>query len=104
LLLANGWAGDPVRLCDVLQQALFAQHPGLHALSLGAFVKMHVAAGNRTLAATRASPTAKVAMSLLSIGLICSTIVTLGRVQSQRCADDGAQFGSWQLVSSLVRD
>jgi hypothetical protein len=68
--LANGWLGGPVRLCDVWQQAMFAQHPGLHAFSLGAFVTIQVAAGNRTVAATSASPTAKVAMTLHIIGFV----------------------------------
>jgi hypothetical protein len=49
---------------------MFAQQPGLQAFSLGAFVTMHVTAGNRTVAATSASPTVKVAMILLSIAFV----------------------------------
>lgn len=46
---------------------MFAQHPGLHAFSLDAFAPMHVTAGNWTVAAIRANPTAKDAMTLLLI-------------------------------------
>jgi hypothetical protein len=58
-----------VRSWDVLQQALFAQHPGLHATELGAFDKMHDTAGNRTVAAKSASPTATDTVTLANITL-----------------------------------
>lgn len=68
--LTSGWAGGPVRRGDVSQQARSAQHPGLHDISLLAFVAIQVAAGNPTVAATRASPTVKDAVSLLSMALV----------------------------------
>ena len=67
--LANGCPGGAVRSTDVAQQAMFAQHRGLHAFSLGALVMIQLAAGSRTVAAPRASPTVKHTMVLLSIGL-----------------------------------
>jgi len=75
----SGWTGGPVRSCDVAQQALFAQHPGSHAFSLGVFVTMHGAAGNRTVAAKSASPTAADTIALRNITLTHSTIRTAGR-------------------------
>jgi hypothetical protein len=68
--LANGCKGGPVRLCDVSQQVLFAQQPCLHAFSLGVFAPMHVTAGNWTVTATRANPTAKDATTLLIIAFV----------------------------------
>jgi hypothetical protein len=69
-----------VRSCDVAQQALFAQHPGMHAFSLGVFVTMHGAAGNRTVAVKSASPTATETVILLRITLPYSTISAAGRI------------------------
>ena len=54
----------------VSQQALSAQQPGLHAISLCPLVVRQVAAGNSAVAATSASPTIKDAMTLLSIALV----------------------------------
>jgi NAD(P)H-hydrate repair Nnr-like enzyme with NAD(P)H-hydrate dehydratase domain len=58
-----------VRLCDVAQQVLLAQHPGSHAFSLGVFVTMHGEAGSRTAAAKSASITARDVVTLLIIAL-----------------------------------
>jgi len=66
---ANGCDGGPVRSWDVLQQALFAQHPGLHATGLDAFDKTHGVAGNRNVVAQSASPTATDTVILLNISL-----------------------------------
>jgi hypothetical protein len=56
-----------VRSWDVWQQALFAQHPGLHATGLAVFDKTHGVAGKRTVAAQSASPTARDTVTLLNI-------------------------------------
>jgi len=56
-----------VRSSDVLQQALFAQHFGWHATGLDAFDKTHDIAGNRSVAAQSASPTATDTVTLLNI-------------------------------------
>jgi len=89
---ASGWTGGPVRSCEVAQHALFAQHPGSHAFSLGVFVTMHGAAGNRTVAAKSASPTATDTMTLRNITLAHSTIRTVGRagelIPAQLAPDD----------------
>jgi hypothetical protein len=61
---------------------MFAQHPGVHAFSLGAFVAIQLAAGNRTVAAPRASPIVKDAMILLSIALIYTCIRIVSRVEN----------------------
>jgi hypothetical protein len=53
----------------VAQHALFAQQPGWHASGLGVFVTMHGAAGNRSVAAQSANPTAKDTVTLLNIRL-----------------------------------
>jgi hypothetical protein len=37
-----------VFLCEIAQQVLFAQHPLLQASRLGAFERMHDAAGSRS--------------------------------------------------------
>jgi hypothetical protein len=48
-----------VRWCEVAQQLLLAQHPGLHAVGPGVFVTKQGTAGNRTVAvkSPNASPT-----------------------------------------------
>jgi hypothetical protein len=58
-----------VRSWDVLQQALFAQHPGWHATGLDAFDRTHDIAGNRSVAAQSASPTATETVTLPNISL-----------------------------------
>jgi hypothetical protein len=58
-----------VRSWDVLQHALFAQHPGWHATGLDAFDRMHDTAGNRSVAAQSASPTATDTATLANITL-----------------------------------
>ena len=59
-----------MRWWDVLQQVLFAQHPGLHAIGLDAFDRMHDTAGNRSVAAQSASPSATDTVTLLNIELL----------------------------------
>gem|GEM_PF-2571212 len=54
LVFASGNTGGPVRLSDVSQQDLYLQHPIVHAFSAGAFVRMHGAAGSRTVPRKRA--------------------------------------------------
>ena len=70
-----------MRSWDVLQQALFAQHPGLHATGLDAFDKTHCIAGNRNVAAQSASPTATDTVILLNIRLLHSTISAAGPIE-----------------------
>jgi hypothetical protein len=45
--MPSGCAAGPVFLCDTAQQVMFAQHLLLQASWLGAFERMHDAAGNR---------------------------------------------------------
>ena len=63
-----------MRLADVSQQDLYLQHPIAHAFSVGAFERMHVAAGSRT--APRKSAVARTTEVLIlpSITLLYSTI------------------------------
>ena len=71
---ANGCTGGPVRSCDVSQQALLAQQPGAHAFSLGAFERMHEAAGSRATPSKSAVTRTIETVILLSISLLHSTI------------------------------
>ena len=65
--LVIGWAGGAVFVCDVSQQVLLAQHPGLHASSLGVFERMHGAAESGMDATKRALASMTVVASLLII-------------------------------------
>ena len=69
-----------MRSDDVSQQALFAQQPIWHAFGLAVFDKIHVAAGNRTVAVKSAIPTATDKVILLIITLFNSTISAVGRI------------------------
>jgi len=72
-----------VRSCDVSQQALFAQQLGWHAVGLDAFDRMQGDAGNRTVAAQSASPTAIDTVILLNIRLLHNTISAAGRIEQR---------------------
>ena len=54
---ASGCDPGPVFFSDTAQQVLFAQHPGLQAFWLGAFERMHDAAGKRSGVTAIASTT-----------------------------------------------
>ena len=66
--------------CDVSQQVLFTQHAGAHAFSLGAFEKMHEAAGSCIDAPK--SPAARIIdmLILLTITPFYSTIKAVRRM------------------------
>jgi hypothetical protein len=71
--LVSGCTGGAVFLEDVSQQVLFAQHPGLHAFSLGVLLRMHEAAGSRIgVIATPANSTNETII-LFDIDLLHST-------------------------------
>jgi hypothetical protein len=63
-----------VFFCDVSQQVLFAQHPGSHAFSLGAFDSMHGTAESRIGATKSAIASVTDMLILLSITPFYSTI------------------------------
>ena len=66
--------------CDVSQQVLFAQHAGAHAFSLGAFEKMHEAAGSRIDAPKNAAARIIDGPILLTITPFYSTIRAVRRM------------------------
>jgi hypothetical protein len=66
---------------DVTQHVLFAQHPGAHAFSLGAFESMHEAAGSRADAPRSAAAKIIDVAILLTIALFYSTIRALRRMR-----------------------
>jgi hypothetical protein len=92
---ANGCTGGPVRSCDVSQQALFAQQPGAHAFSLGAFERMHEAAGSRATPKKSAATRTIEMVTFLNIILLNSTIRAARRgseelhrpLQEHQCSD-----------------
>jgi hypothetical protein len=64
---ASGWDAGPVFFSDTAQQVLFAQQPGLQAFGLGAFERMHDAAGKRSGATAMASTTVNKIAAVLRI-------------------------------------
>ena len=68
----SGWAGNPVRLCDVAQHVLFAQQPGEHAFASAVFVMMHGVVGNRTSAVNTAMMITLAMVALRSISVLNS--------------------------------
>src|ERR1700681_1598608 len=71
---ANGWEAGPVFLCETAQQVMFAQHPLLQASWLGAFDRMHDAAGSRNGVINSASASvSRIAVVLRIRGSIAQT-------------------------------
>jgi hypothetical protein len=62
-----------VFFCDVAQQVLFAQQPGLHAFPAGAFKRMQDRAEMLIGATRSAAAIATEIMILLNIAFLCST-------------------------------
>lgn len=68
-LCRSGCDAGPVFSFDTAQQVMFAQHPGLQASLLGAFDRMHGAAGIRSGVTNTASATVNRIAAVLRINL-----------------------------------
>jgi hypothetical protein len=96
---ANGCTGWAVFFCDVLQQVLFAQHPGVHAFWLGALERMHEAAGSRMDAPKRAVASITDTLILLSIDILLAECLPF-----VQWADNRLPAPSVKCVWSLISD